>query len=753
MALLSDSPTAHRILYAPFSKDYVVPKEVEAKLTEDEFFSRCYVKPDFEREKERLSALHDDEGYLDEADDGYVLTLERERYEESKRLEDCEASLEAFNEWLGNNGTSVYCIKGDAGTGKTTFLHYLEYTHRNDDVVWEIVDLQSSVKPVNVYSRTIQIENFERLDYKVISALLLCIMRLYLPPNLPISKLYIHLEDLYFGYCENTILELQIDEVRWFFEEASVFSLSPNEQTAPRFNEFIASLCSKLQNLVHDGKPDVVIGKLLDVYMTMLRSSSRATKHVIAFDNIERFIGADEIYTRQIDSFIKNLRWLSDGYSERDRDFRSRFQFVVLMRNTSSRMSGVSGQQIDFGGHDLDLSGWFPVDLIVSNKIQWYEDNDFPVENAAFIATIIGDSSFDGCSFRSLQVKLDRILNKDKRIIVSVLDRAARIADATNPGILRRYETILANGNQLPLSLVRFAGRSIVLRLMLDVLREDGFFRYIRTQKDGSEYERLGHSRRILTILHAFRIEEGHAGDYMPFDALVESLVGQAYFDVNNSSLRETISGILYAMNYYNKREGDWLHLIDIQYNSKSESETIKNAADLNRLLDEHHSEIGLKIVEAGEAYLEYLIQSFEYFSCRYEPEHLPPLLCLVPSSDDLANKKAVELESYRVALVVSNTAFRCMKHMLKQAREEVQYRKTADDVGRPHNVRIVHSHTGYLNNFLDFVKRSFPDNMLTEKQKATLVDLETLITGIVEEYRTYLKNDDEEEQEDCVDG
>ena len=465
-------------------------------------------------------------------------------------------------------------------------------------------------------------------------------------------------------------------------------------------------------------------------------------KHLIAFDNIERFIGVDEIFNSQIDSFVEHLRHISDAYLGQDKDFLKRFQFVILMRNTSSRMHNAPLQSIDFGGHELDLSDWFPVDLIISKKVDWYKNCGFSIKHGEIINSVIGENSFDGHGIRSLYEKLGSILNRDKRIIVNMLDRAISYSASANPVILSRFSEFLEleKKDTMPQGLTRFAARSIIMRIVLDVFREDNFFKLIRTQEKGTKNERLGYSRKILTVLYEFHLEYPQTA-YMRFDDLIRKIIGNTYFDENNAYLRNTISSILFTMNYYNRRTNDWFRLIDIQHNLKSPgSETISDAAELNTLLSKHPDEVGLRIMEAGIGYLWYLVQSFEYFSCRYNNnnEYLPPLLCCIPSLNDLETKSVEQLECFNVITKVQDEAINCIEYMRKNENTDLLFKKRAGAKGMSHIQRIINSHTGYMGNFMEFVKQYYKQSELSPNQKATLDHLERKIGWVKEGYYKY---------------
>ena len=76
---------------------------------------------------------------------------------------------EAFFNWIESNQNEIYCIKGDAGTGKTTFVHYLQYKYKNTNVEWDIIDMNMSLKDVKILSNKLIIPRFSNVYFKSVS--------------------------------------------------------------------------------------------------------------------------------------------------------------------------------------------------------------------------------------------------------------------------------------------------------------------------------------------------------------------------------------------------------------------------------------------------------------------------------------------------------------------------------------------------------------------------------------------------------
>lgn len=172
-----------------------------------------------------------------------------------------------------------------------------------------------------------------------------------------------------------------------------------------------------------------------------------------------------------------------------------------------------------------------------------------------------------------------------------------------------------------------------------------------------------------------------------------------------------------------------------IQYNLPSGSKNVSDAAELDKLLCEHASETGLRIMEAGIGYLKYIVQSFEYFSCRYEKEYLPPLLCLTPTKTELDSKSVTQFECYKVIIKVQKEAYKCMDYMKKNGSAGFPFRKRETEKGILHIDRIINSHTGYISNFMDFVNEYYKKSELTDNEERKLNTLFDKLRTIIAAY------------------
>lgn len=366
-------------------------------------------------------------------------------------------------------------------------------------------------------------------------------------------------------------------------------------------------------------------------------------KIFVAFDNLERFIGTDEIYDKQLIDLISHIRHIQNAISVNNKNLASDFQIAIFMRNTSTRM--FTPQQIsEIFPHIVDLSEWFQSSKIIQKKIEWYNRNRIKVEESERLLDIISDIGHGhDDNFRGLRSKLNMLFNNDKRVIVNILTKV--LENASNRYYLEVYDYFRKNPDKIDNSHAKFAKRIIIFRLILNELRKDGFFTNIAAEREESETTSLGYARKILTILYEHKLL--HVDGYMKFDDIVIKLEDRGktavdrYFVEYNQKRRNVISKVLFYMNYYDGRANNWLQFIDIQYNIPQKLTRVKDHEELSELINENHEDINIRITSAGIAYLFFVVYSFEYFSCKsfktapktcvFNDGNIPPLLCVIP--------------------------------------------------------------------------------------------------------------------------
>ena len=756
------------LLWTPWtnSSEYHVSDEVYNTLTEEEFFKNCFVEPDFDKQIENLQTSTPVE--FDDSDwRNFPVTEAID--EEIRILHAHKRAASEFINWLYQDTSAIYCISADAGNGKTTYLRYLKYKYRNEPFEWEIIDLTRAYSPVIALSREVYIPNFRTLNSKVISLLLSKIFEpigFNLPKDTPIFDRARKLTRFFEKYKRYAQIDFQLNYVRIFFDDSVCFNKNAKEISKEDLDCYALSIVQYIEKTFQENGSARLLEELIRVYSVVLECTNPTRKNILAFDNIERFINHQEICNLEIEDFRSMLKRINHARDINDSNYTKKFKMLILMRNTTCKMSRLSFQRLDFGPHELNINNWFPIDLMISKKCEWYYKHDISTPELRLFDTLLGIESFDGRGPRSIQQKITLLFNDDKRGIIRLLEKAicyiepGRVPDETTLMALRTFNMYSSEGGPWSPQLARFAARSIIIRLLYDALKRDGFFQNIVTPERklsevtededySEETDRLGLARKILTILNNYSLTVEYADQqYMPFDDIIPALFGHGKHYVNefqnNTGLRQTVTKILFYMNYYNTQQDNWLHFIDIQCNLGDENGSLRIGSE-DKLLDlliSSHKFVGIRIMPAGKAYLRYVVHSFEYFSCRIDSAHTPPLLCTIPSKEILRSCRSVEnLLCVRIVEKVKKDAFKCYEAMKKRMElGATDYMYKSDMFSEPifHALRILYSHEGYINNFIECITQTYSDKEnLDYAIRKNLSKLISALNGIRSEYRS----------------
>lgn len=745
---MSYTTTINRLLYVPFNHDYAVEKEIEDKLTEDEFFNECFFMPDFDKEIDQLL----------EKTSGEVKAFEIDltRDELITKYEQQSEAKEALENWISSNQNDLYCVKGDAGTGKSTFLHYMEYQCRNSDIRWSIIDIQKASEPVSVLGQTVSIPNFKSLYSKSIAAIVASIADL-LYCNDQDGKIDFvssadNLDRLIGNY--KSIFEAYFlrKEVQPFYKSIIKVVNNRTNDVRAKCVESAEQLSNYIKNLFdnYNMKEENRLAIIIELYLSLLRCSNDRVRYMLAFDNFERFIGVDEIYNGELVEFVSNLRNIQNSISNSGNGLMKYYQIIIFMRKTSTRMF-TSQQSSELIAHSLDLSEWFQISNIIEKKVTWYRNKNINIDEYERMLGILNDIGGNGNDFRGLRSKLNMLFNNNKRVITRFISKV--LDKRINSNYIKQYDCFKNNSYNMDVRFSKFAARIIIFRLILNELRQDEFFNHIIVQKNNNESSSLGYARKILSILYEYSLR--NEDNYMPIDKIIERLYSdqeisvKRFFDNNNADRRITVAQVLFYMNYYDTRSDNWLQFIDIQYNVASlDRIRIEDYRELSQLIDENHKNISIRITNAGMAYLYFVVYSFEYFACKsiyaekkikeFGRDDLPPLLCAIPTVNEIKNENYYNLTCMKILRIVSNEAFSCI-NIMNADTNNIGFRRNIEDEFILHKNRVINSHVGFIGNYIHVMRDIYRNELENDTVfRRKFERMAGKMEGIMNEYSRY---------------
>ena len=696
------NPNASVLLYVPFDKDNAVETEMKKRMTTKEFFNECFVHTNFQKKIRELECCSDSE--IEEHESCIT------KKEMIDNLHYNEQQLNIFDKWLNDNASSPYVIMGVAGSGKTTFVNY--YKHKEEkNRIWNLLDLQSANREILIDTKPIRIEKKNTLREMIISIVLLEIVQTLFLVNNPknVSQKNILRNICFFKSSflskNNKLRHLQ--RTVNFFKNIPVHRFGYNN-----YNRVVNYIHNEFNEIL-DNKKLNSFDVFLDIYFSILKIKNGDKQNVIVIDNLERFIKTTEIYSWEIIGLMQDLRTIVDrnrlhNTIENIDQFSECFRFVVAMRRTTIRLF-TTQQTAEYLPHILDISNWFQVNEIIHKKIAWLRKNNFEhlinmdekYENR--MTYILDDVGFADGIARGLQQKLDYLFNYDKRIIIEILNEI--LCNPNNKSYLEKFDEYTKQKILSP-QLCRFAARNLIIRLILNCLaHQDEFMKYINHSDERKSRERLNYVRKILTVLQNYYRNEQHE-NYVNLSVLIsksinlpEERMPEFYQNKYYEHSLNEISEALFFMNYYNRRDNNWIQLIDIQCNELESKIEVKSATEMLEFIKKHKKKIKVTITSTGNAYLDYIVQTFEFFSCYYSS--YAPLVCLLPTKDVFLTTNIHELECIKVIKDVSSKVITFINDTLLND-EFVYYNYNGK--GQKYSERIVNYHVGHIKNFVSCV-------------------------------------------------
>lgn len=753
--------TTDMLMYTPFVGVYEVPETIKKALTAEEFFKEdgCYVQPNFEKQIEKVYKSATDEV----TGDDWPLTL-REIVE---ALRSGKRHRELFSNWIDTSGDGFFTILGDAGTGKSTYLHHLKWNRR--EVKWCILDIKKAISNIEVGEDHIEVprDAFVTLHGKVIASIIQEILRILFTRQKDgrlfheknrktIQILLERYEDRIADLTppkEYSILYRQLEEVQ-FDNEDRHSDRNYCMACASTICEYFNALCVSMTQR-RDAEAKALRCALTHLLIVARSFEDDGRKVIFAFDNIERFIGSDEIYNKELTRFLYDLRGYCDQNREKFSDvehninlFSQKYQFVICMRNTTVR-NHIPAEITDFKRHIADLSSWFPVDDIICSKLQWYDKHGINVidekskQHLEYVLCDLGVSKAN--VLYGLRPKFDLIFNYNKRLTIMFL--VELFEETLRPDHFQMVDSLFEKRVQPVVisSCAKFGYRSIIWRYLLDRMRDDNLFKkgvFFAHSTKNSRIVDTNYIWKILSVLHTALIENSGnetessgIGGFVPFLELVRGIYNDCdnlkikFFEDCYREERKRIARLLFYMNCYNPSDNNWFQLIDIQFNVDNAHRVhIEKWEDFEKLISngqEMIDKLGVRITTAGKAYLGYVATSFEFFSCLAEKQ---PLVCCLPTKDELRNKP---IDQYRCIQIIRSTIAN-IKLCIQDAEHQkdnphLLYMRTAKSAPLTFKKRLVNCVSGFLSNFSDFVVRL--STIDDEKDKKKLDELAELIS------------------------
>lgn len=723
------SKIANDLLWTPFDNKSINPYGLYFTLTEDEFLEECFSNPLFIEKidiTQADGALFNDEP-LTSNEMLQLMDEEREKYKD-------------FLNWSDMfENHKVYTLSGNSGTGKTTLLHNLKREIKKYE--WSILDVATSPERFDwLGDISTTIHSYERATRKTLTSILQEIHKLLFNESSDGDKvvnIYNNLKSVVESY-EARFKNKYMPGCTLFDQLYEIFH---NEQTPSIQVECAAKEFAKYFDNTPNDDDFALLDKAMDVLLLLLRCTDKNTsrKHIIVFDNFERFVSQDEIYNKEINEIRKRLA-VYDRRINQKNNHEFRIKFIMTIRCTTARICGIKLHPADEKASDIDISSWFSIDDILKRKIAFLDKRKIKDSNYALAKQISGD--FRQCAngdLTGIQLFLSPLFNDNKRLIIDflgiIIEGKENKEKFNYKYHLNKYEE---NWN-LDTDISRCAARNIIKGIVLYKLKNiDDLFKnmkVVRENKNTHEAENgLGLARRILTIIYNKSLENHN-------EILLSEVVGELYATKNINTVwrnpeyskkRSQVSQIIYHMTTYNRRDNDWIQFIDLQYDDANKKLKISNASEMEKVLYSDFEKFHITIMPAGITYLKHIVASFEYFSVRYTKNY-QPLFSAIPSPNTIENVSDIKkLECYKIIENVKKYAISCINNI-----HDHNLKIRIKNDRKTHAERIVNFHRFYLDNFIKYIQVTYINSSeISENAKNKYQELIEEVLKIRNEYK-----------------
>jgi len=720
-------------------------------LTEDVFLEKVYVEPF------TFYNRNQDEIINEKIESDYLEDLEYTQEVEKNYLIQSKLNFESRFDKLTD---PLFMIKGEAGSGKTTYIHKLRELV-SEKMYFHFCDFETTRRTISLLGIPFDFkEKFNSNVWKYVSIIVEHIIDILKIENAKDSQF--HREFIYNitniykdNFCilqgKHTIVDT--DDIRDFFILLGKYGESQIE-----YVEFAEELCNAFKNKFnqfeskhnHLGAVSYITTIMIRLFFCLFKITKK--KQICVIDNIEYFVPFDEEHPIQecelqiiFDGIIKSiseirplLRELKNIHS----NFENFYAFVLVTRPTS--ISLVESQHyVDFNKDSIiNISTWYCAEDIYNNKIKFFKDEINNIQNSIYFETyanIIGDLSIYNWGLHDM---ISKMYNCNyRRIAEDVISAISKIPE--------NYLNYFNNQWQISAKIpyLKHLCRKFIFRILINHIQRTKYFDKLMVEKRDAtsrkkyleDNESSSYARKIATTLYRVSINKSNNNDndYVSFPEIIEAVLQVPYLPKTiNGTVIEQLASILYLMNETRNEKTNWAPLITIKfdieqtYNKKNLSEEMKKEWNIYKnSKDKRHPSFlkyGVKINSAG-AFFAKMVPDFEYFACRYAPEY--PALFILQNLRH-SEKAKNSYDCIDLIKIVKENAFLCIDEVIGRDRNffksvvydtkktsnfEPLYNSTSPykwlykEKGRknkliPHPIRILNHHIGYIEHYLEYI-------------------------------------------------
>jgi len=660
-------------------------------MSEEDFFKYIYVEPflrEEERKKQEPNILNDVPE--DERDDDMAAS-------EKKKLEYIEAVKKGtenrnpsnspyaytqskdkkrlFEDSLQYLKYPVFVIKGVAGTGKTTYLHWLK-RELKEDVEFFIYNFEIiGARPRfhfmgTVYSFTDK--EWRNNVNKFTAALLVSFSdNLKLAEKESEDEHRIRVEKIIHEYEKNFDNETVLDNEGFVKIFKEIFGKYVNKEiNYVRLSEDIRDRFSPAED---EKTLSYVVSSLIRLFFCLWKRKSIEKKYLCVIDNIEDFISNQgdpnhQIHLCELERIVNACKNAGDEARKiietwPEKNFNA---FLFVTRDTTEMLCRFSLHTHHDVNNEIDISNWFSTVEILKRKNAFLSEqrkkklfDPICCYSKAYY-NIIHDYSISSWGLHEIVSKMYK--NSHRRIAECVSSALGRIGASEMEYFNKNWEEAF-NNNSEGVKQFRWkfsAGhknlcRKFILRFLLNNIQNgdyidnlmgvkssikarderkleyEGVWAEIVLEKDRKQND---YARKIVTMLDNVTIISGRKDKFISFPRLVKTILVRPFMviEVSNEQI-DCLGKILFLMNEVNYQRTNWTPLMCLRFDSSKKAYSQENLCDImkqhwseyvdGKRKSDDASEFGVRVTEAGSLFAQ-ILHTFEYFASMFLTGELP---------------------------------------------------------------------------------------------------------------------------------
>lgn len=675
-------------------------------ITENEYLNKVYIPPFSLYEHDQNEKIDND------ADPDHIDYMdEKEQNRERGKRDDFESNLKLLSD-------SMFLINGEAGSGKTTYIHKLANQFK-DSHAFHICDFEQSQDSIYFMDEPFDFGQLYKSNvWKYVSIVLEYIGNILERKDMSIKdhKEYItyFVKEYKNAFATHTEGMKRVDnkQIREFFSILENYG-----KNGVAYEEFSEQLRAMFKSAFKDFEEKdekeeavtYITGILIRMCFCLFRKQGK--KQVCAIDNVEFCVPFDEAHPIQdceidyvfngVNDAVTKVRSRLDRISKANKEYETFYGVVFVTRPTSISFVDCCHHIELTSENIINISKWFCIEDICRRKMEFFGDalkkfEGSPIMNA--FLNVMGDCSNYNWGLQDL---VSRMYNYNKRRIVENLTIVlSSIPERSLKYFNEQWEKTQNAGDDefsqdtAPKAYLKHLCRKFIFRNILDYIRETRYFDKLLVERRGASARRehplenlkSSYARITATVLYRNSIEQGSRttgrgkitdAKTVSFPELVEAVLCRANLGKHVSEHQiQDLASILYLMNETRNERTNWAPLIRITF----DIQTAYNETNLYKeILSEWESYVqngeideqitrsyNVTITEAGELFAK-MVPDFEYFACRYAPCY--PALLDLQNLRKTVTENAEEYDCISLIKTVQENAFVCVDEVIARER------------------------------------------------------------------------------------